>query len=239
MTTENQEQTTEAATATADKTSTQTTEKEVTLDDVYRDAGLDKTVAREVQQTTTQETKTDPATKIDPSSVPDPYDTERFKDWAARQAAGTDALGKAFHEVRQFLTAQQQKAQLEALKADVEKSVKAIDEIAQIGKPTVVEAYLDGMVRQDPRMKALWDNRGKNPAAWNNALKVVAKKMSEEFSVKVDPELQKAQRARKEAQKQMATTADDETTNQDEDRLGKAQGADFSREWESYIRGWN
>ena len=237
MTTETQEQTAEAATATAQQAETQQ-EKEVTLDDVYRDAGLDKPAAQETQQHTQQQPQQQD-TKVEPSSIPDPYDTEAFKAFLARQAAGTTELHKAFQEVRQFLTAQQQTARLEALKADIERSVKAIDEIAQLGKPKVIEAYLDSMVREDARMKALWDNRAKNPAAWGNALKIAAKKISDEFSLKVDPELQKAQRARKEAQQQMATTADDEATNRDEDRLGKAQGAEFSNEWQKYISGWN
>ena len=235
MTTDNQEQTSATATQ-AD--STTSTEKEVTLDDVYRDAGLDKLAAQTTQQPTTQaETKTEPA-RPDLSSVPDPYDTERFKDFIARQAAGTTELQKSVGELVKHLTAQQQ-AQIGAqIRADIDKSVKAIDEIAQIGKPKVIEAYLDGMVREDPRMKALWDNRAKNPTAWNNACKVAAKKMSDEFSLKVDPDLQKAQRARKEAQKQMATTADKDT-NPLEDRLGAAQGADFAREWESLVSGGN
>ncbi len=237
MTTETQEQTAEAATATAQQAETQQ-EKEVTLDDVYRDAGLDKPAAQETQQHTQQQPQQQD-TKVEPSSIPDPYDTEAFKAFLARQAAGTTELHKAFQEVRQFLTAQQQTARLEALKADIERSVKAIDEIAEIGKPKLIEAYLDSMVREDARMKSLWDNRAKNPAAWGNALKIAAKKISDEFSLKVDPELQKAQRARKEAQQQMATTADDEATNRDEDRLGKAQGAEFSNEWQKYISGWN
>ena len=61
--------------------------------------------------------------------------------------------------------------------------------------------------------------------------------MSDEFSVKVDPDLQKAQRARKDSQKQMATTADKDTGNPLEERLGAAQGADFAREWDALVSG--
>lgn len=236
MTTEAQEQT-QAATASEQQTSETT--KEVTLDDVYRDAGLDKIAAQEVQQTTKQETRTEETGKAEPSSIPDPYDTENFKAYLARQAAGTTELNKAVREVAQFLTAQQQKVALEQTKADIEKSVSAIDEVVQLGKPKVIEAYLDGMVREDPRMKALWENRGKNPVAWTNACKVAAKKMSDEFSVKVDPELQKAQRARKDSQQQMATTANDKKSNPIEERLGAAKGADFSRAWEALVSGGN
>ena len=237
MTTETQEQAAEAAQTETAQAQT-TTEKEVTLDDVYRDAGLDKVSAQETQHTQKQET-TQQTTKAEPSSIPDPYDTENFKAFLARQAAGTTELQKAVGEVAKFLTAQQQEKAFAQTKADIDKSVQAIDEVVQIGKPKVIEAYLDGMVREDPRMKALWENRTKNPAAWQNACKVAAKKMAEEFSVKVDPDLQKAQRARKDAQKQMATTADDKKTNPLEDRLGAAQGADFARSWEALVSGGN
>lgn len=233
MTTDTQ-QTAEAATATADTATTQSSEP--TLDDVYREvAPLVEQQARQ-QQETKQETKTTEAPKVEPSSVPDPYDTENFKAFLARQANGTTELHKAFQEVRSFLTAQQQKSHLEALKADVDRSVKAIDEVAQIGKPKVIEAYLDGMVREDTRMKALWDNRAKNPQAWGNALKIVAKKMAEEFSVKVDPDLQKSQRALKEAKQQMATTSDKEGPDQSWDGISQEE---FDRRWQKTVSGWS
>lgn len=234
MTTETQEQTAATATEAVQQTS-ETTEKEVTLDDVYRDAGLDKVVAQETQQQPARQETQDQPTKVEPSSIPDPYDTENFKAFIARQASGTTELHKAVSVLTQHLTAQQQRAAFEATKADIDKSVKAIDEIAQIGKPKVIEAYLDAMVREDPRMKALWDNRVKNPTAWTNALKVAAKKMSEEFSVKVDPELQRAQRARKESQQQMATTSEKDNANEWE---GLSQ-QDFERKWESLKSQWS
>lgn len=239
MTTDTQEQTAETATATAETTTSQTTEQEVTLDDVYRDAGLDKVAAQDQQQTQqTQRQETEQPAKVEPSSVPDPYDTEAFKAFIARQAAGTTELHKAVEGVTKFLTAQQQATVLAQRQADIEKSVQAIEEVVQTGKPKLVEAYLDGMVREDSRMRALWENRAKNPAAWQNACKIAAKKMADDFSLKVDPDLQKAQRARKEAQKQMATTVDKDT-NPLEDRLGAAQGAEFDREWSVLISGGN
>lgn len=50
MTTDNDQQTADTATVSADTTAS--TEKEVTLDDVYRDAGLDKVVAQDTTQQT-------------------------------------------------------------------------------------------------------------------------------------------------------------------------------------------
>lgn len=222
------------ATSETTTTETQVTEKEVTLDDVYRDAGLDKEVTTTERVVTKEPERRE--TKAEPSSVPDPYDTENFKAFIARQSAGTTELEKTVRQMAGFIGDQHRSKVLADTRADIDKAVQAIDETVSLGKPKVIEAYLDGMVREDPRMKALWDNRGKNPAAWGNAVKIAAKKMAEEFSVKVDPSLVAAQRARKESQKQMATTSP-EPDNPQEERLAKAQGQEFDQEWQRIISG--
>lgn len=234
-----------AATATAETTNTsttttesaQTTEKEVTLDDVYREAGLDKVTASDTtQQTNTTETKTEEANKKgEPSSVPDPYDTENFKAYLAREAAGKTELEKQVRVVTGYLNARAQQEAVAATKADIEKAVGAINEVVNYPKPKVIEAALDGMVREDPRLKAIWNNRDKNPGAWNNALKIVTKQIAEDFSAKVDPALVAAQRARKESQKQMATTTTESNVSPVEERLAAAQGDDFDREWQKLL----
>lgn len=221
-----------------DQTTDQTTtdqstdkEKEVTLDDVYREAGLDKiATATDTQKTTQQDTDTK---KVEPSSVPDPFDTENFKAFLARQAAGTTALEQAVTKVVGYLNERQRSEAISLTRADIEKAVSSIDEVVQLGKPKVVEAYLDGMVREDPRMKAIWDNRAKNPTAWNNALKIAAKKMQEDFSIKTDPNLVNSQRARKESQRQMATTST-ETKDEAWDNVSQE---DFQRKWDQMVSG--
>jgi hypothetical protein len=155
----------------------------------------------------------------------------------ARQAAGTTELEKAVKSIAGFLTEQQRQAAANATRADIEKAVGAINEVVKHPKSKVIEAALDGMVREDPRLKAIWNNRGKNPRAWNNALKIVTKSIAEDFSVKVDPNLVAAQRARKDAQRQMATTSTQDEGNPLEERMGKAQGLDFETEWERLVRG--
>ena len=227
-----------AETATAETTNTttteaaQTTEKEVTLDDVYRESGLDKETTQAVTQTATETKTTEEATKkVEPSSIPDPFDTENFKAFLAREAAGKTELEKAVRAMANHLSAKAQQEVVATTRADIDKAVGAINEVVNYPKPKVIEAALDGMVREDPRLKAIWNNRGKNPGAWNNALKIVTKQIAEDFSVKVDPSLVAAQRARKESQKQMATTANDSGASPLEERLGAAQGEEFEREW--------
>jgi hypothetical protein len=232
-------ETTTTETTTTQQTEAAAPEKEVTLDDVYREAGLDKLVTQDNTQQTRQETATTQETqhKVEPSSIPSAYDEENFKAFMARQAAGTTELEKAVKSIAGFLTEQQRQAAANATRADIEKAVGAINEVVKHPKPKVIEAALDGMVREDPRLKAIWNNRGKNPGAWNNALKIVTKSIAEDFSVKVDPNLVAAQRARKDAQRQMATTSTQDEGNPLEERMGKAQGLDFETEWERLVRG--
>lgn len=230
-------------------TETQTTEttqqtqqtQEVTLDDVYKESGLDKVTTQQTQQSPKQETQQtqQTETKVEPSSVPDPYDAENFKAYMARQAAGTTALNQAVGEIAKFLSAQQQKEAVSATKADIEKAVSTINEVVGHPKSKVIEATLDGMVRENPQLKAIWDNRGKNPAAWNKALGIVTKQIADDFSVKVDQNLVNAQRARKESQRQMATTTQESTASPTEERLAAAQGSDFDLEWQKLVSGGN
>lgn len=222
------------------QTVSQETEKEVTLDDVYRDAGLDKIVSTQQQapqQTQQQATQQNTLPVAEPSSIPDPYDAENFKAYMAREAAGKTALQQSVVEIAKFISAQAQEKAMAATKADIEKAVSTVNEVVGHPKPKVIEAAIDGMVREDPRLKAIWDNRGKNPGAWDNALKIVTKQIAEDFSVKVDPNLVTAQRARKDSQRQMATTSRDEGGSPLEEKLARAQGQDFDAEWQRLLGG--
>lgn len=230
------EEDTSTETTTTETTTEKPAEKEVTLDDVYRDAGLDKVTAQPAPQPEPQPAP-QPQPRTEPSSVPDPLDSENFKAFMARQAAGTTEMQKAVGEIARYLNDKQRTEAVAATKADIDKAVSMVNEVVGHPKPKVIEATLDGMVRDDPRLKAIWENRGKNPAAWNSALKIVTKQIAEDFSAKVDPALVAAQRARKDSQKQMATTAPESDQSPVEKRLANKQGAEFGLEWENLISG--
>jgi hypothetical protein len=200
---------------------------EVTLDDVYRDAGLDKIVVETQQPPQRQEQQQPP--KVEPSSVPDPYDTENFKAYQARLQAETTALRQNQASIATYLTGLQRKEAQATLEADISKSVEKVNEVVNHPKPKVIEAMLDAEARENPKFKALWENRTRNPVAWDNALKITAKKFADDLSVKVDPTLVAAQRARKDSQKQMATTAPEEPDEKWSDD-GK-----FSEQWEQLL----
>lgn len=212
---------------------TEITEENITLDDVYRDAGLDKI---ETQQPPQPQPQPVPHFQTEPSKVPDPYDTEAFKAYIARQSAETTALRSTLGNVAQFLTTMQAKEAKTALESDIKSAVEKVNTDIQ-AKPKLVEALLDAEARENPKFKAIWENRQKNPVALDNALKILTKKFGDELSVKVDPALVEAQRARKAAQKQMATTTAESDESPLEQRLAAAQGSDFDSEWQKLLGG--
>ncbi len=222
------------AVTTTDDQSAQTTDQtpEPTLDDVYKSVQFDQPAQQQpVQQQPVYQQPVQQQQPV-PSSVPavpDPYDTEAFKAYMARQEAGTTELKTALSSTLGFLTNLQRQEATKAIDADIQAAVKAVDEVVGLGKPKVIEAWLDGKAREDSRFKQLWDNRSKNPTAWNNALKAVSREMQKDFSMQTDPKLTVAQQARRLSQSQMATTQQDEP----DDSWNNLSEADFARKWEN------
>lgn len=226
------EQTLDQTQGNQEQQTTETTEQTVTLDDVYRDAGLDKLVQPQAQFQQPPPPQQRPPESL---SVPDPYDTENFKAYIARQNAGTTALQEAVVNMASYLSNIQREQVASKLQADIQSAVGAVQKIVPDQDPEVIEAMLDGKARKDSRFKAIWENRGKNPSAWQNALNVVGREFAEKLSVKVDPSLVTAQRARKDAQKHMATTRQ-ETQDESWDNL---KPDDFMTKWNQMVSGGN
>jgi hypothetical protein len=222
----------ETVTETEKTETTQTTNEEPTLEDVYRDAGV--STAPEVQQPQAQpQVQPQQASTPQTPQVPDPYDTEAFKAYMARQAQGQTQLQSVLTALAGHLNQIQLKEARAALEADIKTAVEQVNEIVNHPRPKVIEAMIDAKAREDSRFRQLWDNRQKNPEAWSRALKAVGRQITEDFSVKTDPKLVDAQRARKLAQQQMATTAREEP-DASWDGLTQEQ---FNQKWEQLMSG--
>lgn len=216
------------------ETTQQTTAEptEPTLDDVYREAGLSEpTQPTQAQPAPTQAQPTQPSEPAAPR-LPDPQDPEGMRQYMASRDQGQTELTKAVKVMAGHLTLQSQREAQAKLETDIKSAVETVNDIVQHPKPKVIEAMIDAEARSDYRFKALWENRHKNPAAFNKALGVIAKRFQEDLSVKVDPKLTDAQRQRKLAQSAMATTAPDE--NEGDTRFNDP--ATFDQEWEKLVR---
>ena len=226
----------EEAPGTSQEATQQTTEQpEPTLDDVYKEAGAlaqpepqrqdpQPVVQQQVQKTVQQ--------PVQPH-VPDPYDTDAHKAYLANLAAGQTTLQHGLAAVAQFISTQQHERAQAQMKSDISQAVGVMQETVPDANPKVLEAFLDGKAREDTRFKSLWDNRGKNPEAWSKAVKAYSREVASQMSVKVDPKLQEAQRARKLAQGAMATTAAQEP----DDKWNGMADDKFGQEWERLISG--
>lgn len=213
-------------------TTTEQSAPEPTLDDVYKEAGA----LAQPEPTREPEAPRQPAVQSQPTPepvIPDPYDTAAHKAYLAQLAQGQTALQQGLAQVANFLTTQQRAEAKRAMEADVSKAVETMKEVAPDIKPKMLEALLDAKAREDTRFKALWDNRAKNPEAWTKAVKAYSREMASEFSIKVDPALQKAQQARKIAQGAMATTAA-ETPDSKWDGMKQE---DFATSWDRMVSG--
>ncbi len=208
-------------------------EKEDSLDQITKDFGIEDQAQQFRQQVAPVRQEVQQAQQVSPSNIPDPLDTEAHKAYLAKIEQNQSSLQHTLEKTIGTISAYEQKAQREALEADISKAVKTANEIINHPKPRMVEVALELRAQEDPKFKAIWDNRQKNPQALERAIKIVAKEIAEDFSIKVDPELVKSQRALKLSQQQTATT----TRQEPEDKWSGLDDAEFQREWAKAVSG--
>lgn len=207
---------------------TETAVTEPTLDDVYREVGEPRQPQAPQQPVAQPQPVQQPA-----PNVPDPYDTEAHKAYLSSLAQGQTTLQQGLAAVAQFLTTQQRERAESQQKADISKAVETMKEVVPDLDQPVLEAFLDGQARRDPRFKNLWEKRSENPQAWEKAVKAYSRELAGKVSIKVDPKLQEAQRARKLAQGAMATTA----AESPDEKWDKVPDAEFGSEWQRLLDG--
>lgn len=206
---------------------------EPTLDDVYKTYNIEETA----QQFNAQpQSQPQPQPAVQPVqdqhlSIPDPtLDPAGYKTWATEQQRNMGALRQAL----QGVAGEIQKERIARAQAQEEADIKrAVEQVNQhLGDlkldPDVVEISLGAEARRDPRFLNLWNNRHKNPKAFQEGVKAFSSKLAKKFSMRTDPQIAENVRALKEATSTKATGAPEESLT---DRMGKLNGADFEREW--------
>lgn len=181
---------------------TETPAPEVTLDDVYKEFNVAPEVERPAPVTPAPQPTTP---QVD---LPDFYDADRIKAWAVAQASQSSALQAQVQQLTGVVSNAQREAQKVLLERDISQAVETINETVQLPdtQKKLIEYALEDKARSDPRFKQLWDNRGRNPIAWNKALTAVRKEIADTFSVKADPQIAANRRALRESQASSATT---------------------------------
>lgn len=212
-------------------TSTETAEPQ-TLDQVYQEFKVEEVANDFNVKPQVQERIPAPPPPEKPA-IPDPVlDPDGYKNWQAKNAYEmTQALRTVATDLQNLKLERARAAE----EADIKKAVATVKE--QFDAPDdFIEVALGHKARQDAKFLAVYNNRGKNPAAWNAALKAVGREFGSKYAFKADPQLSENVRAAK-----LSTQGSQSTQNskaQGDDAIFESKnGRDFERAWESYVRG--
>lgn len=204
---------------------------ETTLEDVYKTYNVEETAQQFSAQPQQQPQQQQPAQPVQEANIPIPdptLDPAGYKQWETQRYRDQQALRQALTHVAGKLNQYEQAAQQRAEEADIKRAVEQVNQHLGDSKldPDVVEISLGAEARRDPRFLSLWNNRTKNPKAFNEGVKAFAGKLAKKWSMRVDPQLAENQRALKEATSTKATTAPEESET---DKIGKLTGNAFDR----------
>lgn len=167
------------------------------------------------------------------SWTPDPIsDPEAFNQYAKSQADSLNTLSQTVKSLTDKIQSYEQQTVQQKIDADVERAVSHVNEKLGVD-PMLAEIALEKMYRTDTNFKKIWDNRDKNPGAFNKALDVIADKLTPIFSVKQDPQLTENQLAAKKSQQTMANAPPQEK-HAEWDNLSEAE---FEAKWAAFKRG--
>jgi hypothetical protein len=205
---------------------------EPTLDDLYKEAGL------EVAQPQTQaqpQFQTQPQVQNQKVEVPDPFDIENHKAFLQRLAEEQRATKESQAALLQQIQSEQQRIQAAKQEEDVKQAVDYIVKESGLENSKLAKFELAERINEDPKFRAIVQARDSSPqakGAFTKALGVIAKEIGKKYEVKTDPQLVANQRALAASRQTSATTQE---TTQD-DKWSSLSGSDFEREWRALVR---
>lgn len=219
--------TTEQSPAPAETTQTTQEPSTPSLEEISKEFSVDEQ-ARQFQATPTVAPPVyQPPQQPPQFNVPDPViDPEGYKRYVWRQEQLMSGVQSQTQQVLSKLNALEQERTQQKIDADVNRAVSKVNEQLK-SDPELVEAMLEVEYRKNPTFKFIWDNRDRNPQAFDKALNAIAGKIGPKFQGRHDPQLTENQRAAQASQRTMATT---QKTNELED-VARMSQADFDQWW--------
>lgn len=215
----------------------QQTSTEPTLDEVYKQFNVEE-AASNFNPTPIQAAQPAAQPQQQPlgTEIPDPVlDQNGFKAYLAKQ---NSEYSKALSQLTQY---QQQIAVGEMRRreeADIKEAVSTVREKIGDGiDDDFIEVALGQKARKDPKFMSLYQNRGKNPAAWKAALGAVGNEMKSKFQFRTDPQLAENVRAAKQSTQSSLTSTQNDDSNPLEKALSGAKSQqEFDRIWSQMQR---
>lgn len=202
-----------------------------TLEQVYKQFNVDE-VANDFQPQRQQQQQQAPAENAMPDPVLDP---SGHRNWQAQQSNVFKQSLQAIHGQLTQLQVERMKAQEET---DIRQAVSRVKEkIGGTLDDDFIEIALGQKARRDPKFLSIYQNRGKNPNAWNAALGAVANEFKGKFQYRTDPQLTENTRAAKQSTQTSLTTKDQDDRSPLEKRLEGKTGREFTAEWDRMVHG--
>lgn len=196
-----------------------------TLEDIAREFPIE-----EQAQTFTAQPYTPPV-QAPQVYVPDPItESEAYKSYQLAQYQQNQVLQNNLREVVGEVNQWKQQREQERLNADVDRAVAHVNAKLKVD-PMLAEAALEVEYKRNPTFQRIWNNRSKNPQAFDKALEVLSNKLQPMFQVRQDPQLAENVRAAQSSQRTMATT---QVKNDDWENLSERE---FAQKWEQARRG--
>lgn len=214
-----------------EQTVTETAQSEVpSLDQVYKEFNVEAEASnfQPQQQVQTQRGQA-------PGTAPDPVmDPTGYKTWSEKQSSFIqESLSKVEGELTN-LKVERLRAKEEA---DIKSAVQKFKSICDHVDEDVAEVALGSKARKDPRFMAVYQNRNKNPQAWNAALAAYANEYKGKSKFQIDPQIAENQRAAKQSTQGSQTKQTEDAPKGDSSRFHNKVGRDFERAWRGYVDG--
>lgn len=203
------------------------------LDDVYKQFNVEEAASSFNPQREQKQEQSQRQTQQTPVAVPDPVlDPNGYKTWAGNQhQLLQDALSKVEGQLNSMTVERIRQRE----EADIKSAVQQFQSVAgEDVDPDLAEIALGHRARKDPKFLAVWQNRGKNPAAFKAAVSALASEFKSKNMMKVDPQIAENQRAAKNSIGSQTKSRADEPAGDDKRFVNKS-GREFEQEWRRYV----
>lgn len=163
---------------------------------------------------------------------PDPIsDPDQFTHFIRQQQKGIDAMSQTVKQLNEKLSAHENKMVQQQVEADIQRAVATVNKKLDVD-PKMAEVALRMEYEKNPSFQKIWDNRSKNPQAFEKALNAVADNYSSVFAVRQDPQLTANQMAAKKSLQTM-----NKKPSEPESKWENMTQSEFEREWDAMRRG--
>ena len=166
-------------------------------------------------------------------AVPDPVlDPSGYKAWSSQQS---QFVQQALSQIQGKLSQFERERLVQREEADIKSAVQQFKTVVGDVDEDIAEVALGQKARKDPKFLTVYQNRSKNPQAWNAAVKAYANEFKGKNQFKVDPQIAENQRAAKQSIQGSQTTQQKEEPSGDDARFKGKGGSAFTQEWSKYV----